>query len=185
MNIFIIDEDPRKAAVHMHDRHVIKMILESAQMLSTTRRWFGDENPILYKTCFINHPCTKWVRESTNNYIWLCKHFKALCEEYTYRYGRSHVCEKFIPLIGDELLNKMIDVERTHFALAMPEEYKVEDPVQSYRNYYIGKKIQNNFWTKRRFELDDWLLNSLDNTQFKERQEHVNRRTHSTGNDNT
>lgn len=168
MNIFVVNADPRIAAMHLSDKLVVKMILESAQMISTTRRWFGDTNPILYKSCFINHPCTKWVRESVNNYIWLCKHFKALCEEYTYRYNKSHDCEKFIPILGDSLLESMINVERTPFVLAMPDEYKTDDPVQSYRNYYLGKKIDGKFWTKRQFELDDWLLDHLDEKQFKE-----------------
>lgn len=169
MNIFAVDIDPQKAAIHLHDKLVVKMILESAQLICTTRHLFGDKNPILYKPCFINHPCTKWIRESVNNYIWICKHFKALCEEYTYRYGKSHTCEKFIPILGDDLLNNMIDIEQTPFALAMPDEYKVEDSIQSYRNYYLGKKIQGKFWTNRREELDYWLLSNLKDEQFKRR----------------
>lgn len=168
MNIFAIDADPQKAAMHLHDKLVVKMVLESAQLICTTRRLFGDTNHILYKECFINHPCTKWVRESVNNYIWLCRHFKALCQEYTYRYNRTHSCEKFLPILANNtILKKMIHIEQTQFALAMPDKYKVKDPIQSYRNYYINEKIKGKYWTKRHFELDDWLLSNLEKTQFK------------------
>lgn len=57
MNIFVVDSDPVKAAMHLHNRHVVKMTLESAQLICTTRRWFGDTNPILYKPTHIHHPC--------------------------------------------------------------------------------------------------------------------------------
>lgn len=178
MNIFVIDEDPYKAAMHMHDKHVVKMVLESAQLICTTRRLLGDDNPMLYKITHINHPCTIWARESVQNYLWLCRHFKALCEEYTYRYGRTHVCERFIPIMCDELKYPLNDWPLTTFRLAMPEKYKTDDPVQSYRNYYLGEKIQKKFWTKRRYELDDWLLSHLEEKQFRERKPYVNKRTH-------
>jgi hypothetical protein len=80
MNIFAIDDRPKKAAMHVNNQHAVKMPLESAQLLSTTRRYFGDKNPRLYKSTHVNHPSNVWVRESLANYIWLCHHFKALCE---------------------------------------------------------------------------------------------------------
>lgn len=179
MNIFAIDYDPVKAAMHLHDRHVVKMTLESAQLISTTRRWFGDQNPLLYRSTHINHPSNIWLRESFNNYIWLCKHFKALCEEYRYRYRRSHKSEFIIGLMGDfdnDNMLPMTDIPQTPFALAMPDKYKVKDPVESYRNYYLAEKIQGNFWTMRRYELDDWLTFNLNDEQYKERKDYVNKR---------
>lgn len=182
MNIFAIDSDPQRAAIHLHDRHVVKMTLESAQLISTTRRWFGDQNPLLYSPTHIMHPSNIWLRESINNYLWLCRYFKALCEEYRYRYRRAHRSEFIIGLMGnfsDDML-PMTDTSQTPFALAMPDEYKVDNPVQSYRNYYLGEKIQDNFWTMRRFELDDWLVFSLFDSQYKERKGYVNRRPYPT-----
>jgi hypothetical protein len=166
MNIFAIDIDPLRSAIQLHDKHVVKMILESAQLLCTTRRLFGATDPELYKQCFQNHPCTKWVRESSQNYTWLYKHLEALCCEYTYRYGRIHKVASMLKMLSYHPV-ELKNLGLTKFALAMPEEYKVEDPIQSYRNYYLGKKIQGKFWTNRQHELDDWLFYNLDDNQFK------------------
>jgi len=178
MNIFAVDADPVKAAMHLHDKLVVKMILESAQLISTTRRWFGDKNSVLYKPSFIMHPSNIWLRKSINNYFWLCRHFKALCEEYRYRYKRPHKSEFLIVIMGefnDDML-PMNDVPQTQFALAMPDKYKVADPIESYRNYYINEKIQNNFWTMRKLELDKWLTSHLSDSYYKERQDYISRR---------
>jgi len=112
MNIFILDESPVKAAQLQCDKHVVKMILESAQMLSTAHRlldgrmvlgksksgrsakeWkLEDEvlDTVLYKAVHIGHPCTIWTMESISNYNWHFQHYKALAEEYEYRYGKTH-----------------------------------------------------------------------------------------------
>ena len=167
MNIFIVDKDPYKAAIHLNDKHIVKMIVESAQLLSTTRRYFGDTNPFLYKSCFVNHPCSEWIRESFENYLWLLTHFKALCDEYTYRYLKIHKCLGLLSYFSNELPT-LESKGLTKFALAMPDEYKVDDPVQSYRNYYLGKKIEGKFWTSRtKDDLDSWLTSSLEDFQFK------------------
>ena len=93
MNIFVTDPDPVISAQTLCDKHVVKMVLESAQMLSTAWRDFStkysDDNE-LYKTAHLNHPCSIWVRQARENYKWLYRHFVALCDEYTHRYGKSH-----------------------------------------------------------------------------------------------
>ena len=92
MNIFYLDPHPTVAAQQCCDKHVVKMILESAQMLSTAHRVLDkNDNELLYKEAHKNHPSTKWVRESHLNYQWLYAHFVALGEEYTARYGKIHV----------------------------------------------------------------------------------------------
>ena len=165
MNIFVVDENPFRAASHLHDKLVVKMILESAQMLSTTRRFYGDNRSSLYKSAFVNHPCNVWLRESLDNYIWLGKHFIALCNEYTYRYGKLHVSSNLLAMFGDVLEN-FKSKGLTPFALAMPDKYKVEDAVQSYRNYYLGEKIHNKIWTNReRHEFDSWLADNISDKQ--------------------
>ena len=93
MNIFVTDPDPVISAQTLCDKHVVKMVLESAQMLSTAWREYSSEyadEHELYKTAHLNHPCSIWVRLARENYRWLYKHFVALCEEYTHRYEKSH-----------------------------------------------------------------------------------------------
>ena len=77
MNIFCLDEDPIKAVQMMCDKHIVKMILESAQLMSTAHRELdGDNaNENLYKSTHKNHPSAKWVRESLWNYVWLYRHW--------------------------------------------------------------------------------------------------------------
>ena len=86
MNIFAVDADPKIAAQQLCDKHVVKMILESAQMLCAV--FPNGDAP--YRRAFYNHPCTKWARESAENYEWLLDHAYAMCQEYTRRYGKVH-----------------------------------------------------------------------------------------------
>ena len=94
MNIFYFDDSPVTSAASQPDKMLVKMPLETAQMLSTAHRVLdGDEYADangLYKTAYKNHPCTIWARESSANYLWLYEHFIALGKEYTYRYGKEH-----------------------------------------------------------------------------------------------
>jgi len=137
MNIFYLDHDPQKAAEYQCNKHVVKMILESAQLLSTTHYVFKSVYlDVLYKPTHINHPCSIWVRQSHQNYNWLYQHYEALCDEYTWRYGKSHKSESL-----SSLLKKcpVLENKPSKPALAMPDEFKVDCPVESYRNYYRHK----------------------------------------------
>lgn len=156
MNIFILDRDPTLAAKQQCDKHVVKMILESAQMLSTVHHFTNSSiKDRLYKPTHKNHPCTKWVGESTSNYQWLYRHFIALCQEYTRRYGKTHLTEQKM----GNLLSTIPDLptgELTDFKLAMPDEYKSDCPVESYRQYYISK--QHNFnMTWKNLKVPEWF----------------------------
>ena len=93
MNIFVLDKDPYVAAQMMCDKHVVKMILEGCQMLSTVHSLdvIQDNKPTLYKPCFHNHPCTIWAGKSMGNFIWLCELGIELCKEYSYRYEKDHI----------------------------------------------------------------------------------------------
>lgn len=93
MNIFVTDISPIQSAKNLDDKRVVKMVLESAQLLSTAINTHGGKAP--YKSTHEKHPCTKWVCSSYGNYMWLLRHFKALCEEYTARYGKTHKCEQY------------------------------------------------------------------------------------------
>ena len=167
MNIFAIDSDPLIAVRSLHNKHIVKMILESAQMLSTVRQSYKIKDPWTLKPTHQKHPSTLWTGESLENYYWLVKHFKAMCEEYTYRYYKVHKLHNML-LVFTERTECIPSLGLTPFALAMPDIYKVEDPIQSYRNYYIGEKIQGNYWTNRSAsELPDWLIEHLNPFQFK------------------
>ena len=165
MNIFVLDNDPKIAAQMMCDKHVVKMLLESCQLMSTAHHILDGKRlvvqtkkgPCLTKMCenknickptMVNHPCTIWTRASRSNYIWLWNHTEELCKEYTNRYGKIHAMEKMV-------LNELYfvpfntpKIELTSFAQAMPEQYKNEDAVTAYRNYYINEKSRFAKWKK-------------------------------------
>jgi len=157
MNIFVLDRNPTIAAQQMCDKHVVKMIVESAQMLSTCHRMADGEletrpsvsgkrmvpyyrlddwrESKLYKAVHFKHPCNIWLRESVNNYQWLFKHFGALLREYRLRYDKNHKCED----LYDALVwvpQNIPFIPQTEFAQAMPDEYKQKDVVLAYRSYY-------------------------------------------------
>ena len=147
MNIFYLHKDPREAAKLQYNKHVVKMILESAQMLCTAHHVYGSpeqKENVPYKQAHLNHPSTIWVRTNNRNYMWLYWHMIALGEEYTKRYNKKHLtitkCEDFLykpPVyLKDALYGDPIDMPQ-----CMPDEYKDECSVQAYWNYYInGKK---------------------------------------------
>lgn len=133
MNIFVLDENPELAARAHCDKHVSKMILESAQMLSTV---FGGP----YKPTHKNHPCTLWVGESRQNAEWLWLLADALNCEYQDRYNhtRNHKSWDAVePLWRD--FNALPDIGLTPFAQAMPDEFRNPDAVEAYRAYYRSK----------------------------------------------
>lgn len=98
MNIFVTSPDPVQSAIDLDDKRVVKMILESAQMLSTAIIEHGGIGP--YKITHKNHPCTVWARQTSANYKWLYDHFMALMNEYTHRYDKPHACEKLAPMLS-------------------------------------------------------------------------------------
>lgn len=152
MNIFFLDYDPKKCAQYHNDKHVVKMILETAQLLCGVHWMIGNEAP--YKLSHKNHPCSKWVREDLNNYLWLCELGLELCEEYKYRYQKTHKTYQVILWCIDNKPN-IPDIEFTSPPLAMPDICKInDDTISSYRNYYISEKSSFCKWKGR--EVPDW-----------------------------
>ena len=143
MNIFYLHKDPREAARLQYNKHVVKMILESAQMLCTAHHCYGDswqKENVPYKQAHLNHPSTIWARRSKATYMWLFKHMMGLGYEYWLRYGKQHLsiskCSMFLSkppvhIQGDDWVQP---------PQAMPDEYKDECSIQAYWNYYIGEK---------------------------------------------
>ena len=147
MNIFILDNDIATCAQYHCDQHVVKMILESAQMLCTTLNKRGLKTP--YRSTHSNHPCVLWLDQSYDNFLWLKELAAALNREYRFRYAKAsdHASIKVINTIEHY---RYPSRGLTPFAQAMPDEYKVHsDAVQAYRNFYIGEKLGFATWTRR------------------------------------
>jgi hypothetical protein len=145
MNIFILSEDPTEAAQLQCDKHVVKMVLETAQLLSTVKHQYGEPAP--YKATHANHPCTKWAAHSLENFQWLHAHGMALGDEYTYRYGKQHKSHTVIQGLQPPVA--MPSLGLTPFALAVPGELRSASAVTTYREYYRQHKISIAAWTKR------------------------------------
>ena len=143
MNIFYLDKCPVKAAQVQYNKHVVKMILESAQMLCTAHHCYGDKyqvENVPYKQAHLNHPSTVWTRRSKSTYMWLYNHMMALGDEYTKRYGKTHLsitkCKDFLATPPRHIQgNDWVQPPQ-----AMPDEYKHPCSIQAYWNYYIGEK---------------------------------------------
>lgn len=158
MNIFVLDLDPKLAARYHCDKHVIKMILESAQLLSTAINDAHSKQVMGYKSTHRNHPCSVWVSKSRANAQWLLTLVEALNLEYRYRYNRSVNHKSYDMLLdfdAETKLQVLPDSGKTDYALAMPDQYKSADAVESYRNYYSGDKTALLQYTKR--EQPEWL----------------------------
>lgn len=145
MNIFLLDWNPRKAAEYHADKHVIKMIIETAQLLYSVHWMLNSPLPVnAYKLSHKNHPCAVWARQSITNYLWLCSLGWWLCKEYQYRYGESkvHKTESHILWLLHNHPLGIPSISMTEPAQAMPDEYKNHNPVRAYRKFYIGSKLK-------------------------------------------
>ena len=141
MNIFVLDEDPQKAAELHCDQHVIKMTLETAQMLSTSVLFYQKDESGLYKMTHKNHPCSVWARESRGNFIWLASLGAHLANEHKVRYSpkKPHASLKVIQR-ALSFQKTIPEGPMTAFAQAMPKEYKSDNAVLSYQNFYRNEK---------------------------------------------
>ena len=150
MNVFFLDKNTWECAKMHCDKHIVKMIIEYAQLMSTAhrvldgtqyteiqngrkiKRWrHGRDNyeQLLYKASHISHPSAIWTRDNASNYNWLYKLWVGLCCEYTHRYGKIHLTEN-----------------------------KLYTSIKSYRNYYLKEKSRFAKWTKR--NIPEWFENA-------------------------
>jgi hypothetical protein len=158
MNIFVLDYDTKTCAQMHCDKHCVKMILETAQLLCGVHHMINPTSTLQvpYKLSHRNHPCSIWSRECLENYVWLCDLGIELCKEYIHRYGKRHKSQDIIEwcMINLPMLNENGDI--TPFRLAMPDECKiVGESVDSYRKYYIMYKKDFCKWTNR--EIPFWF----------------------------
>lgn len=146
MNIFILDWDHETCARWHCDKHVVKMPLETAQMLSTVHHRYTGDGP--YRAIHQKHPCTLWAGQTVENYRWLWRLGKHLCREYTYRYEKTHSCERVLAILRCPPV-ELTARGFTKPAQAMPDEYKTHDTITAYQNYYIYEKARLSAWRKR------------------------------------
>ena len=147
VNIFVLDTDIERCARYHCDQHVVKMILESVQLMCTALNKKGFETP--YKSTHMKHPCVLWVEESWQNFRWLGELTHALNAEYRYRFEKS-TDHKSMAVLDVISAYRFEDHGLTEFAQAMPDQYKaVGDPVRAYRQFYVGDKLHFARWTTR------------------------------------
>ena len=171
MNIFYLDSNPIKSAELHCDKHVVKMIIEYAQLMSTAhrvldgdlyedrtannhriKRWrLSDSNMenVVYKASHINHPSAIWTRASDSNYQFVYDMFVALCNEYTHRYGRVHLTEEKLKDLLQHLPNNIASADFVEPPQAMPDDVKTSNAVDAYQNYYRVYKKDFAKWTDR------------------------------------
>ncbi len=156
MNIFVVDRNPVKAARALCDSHVVKMILESCQLLSTYDFLHGRPEGRFAPT-HRNHPCRVSL-ENPGVRRWLRLHLGALLDEYERRFGRAHACRamylKFWKLPGD---SGPFRFPENAFAAVMPERFRRGGIVRSYRAYYRYKKQTLLRWNYTRAAEPVWL----------------------------
>ena len=198
MIIFYLDKQPHISAIYHCDQHVVKMILEYAQLLSTTWRWFAEHQPVChygtetelkwtlrpdckkildlcYKSTHVNHPSAVWVRQSRHHYLYLVRMYDALCLEYKNRYDKDHQTkERFESpfeihrkwaYFSNSIWNVGPPPPIHHYSghkskfeeppQCMPDEYKHDDTVTAYRNFY--KYDKSKFARYRRAPRPIWL----------------------------
>lgn len=209
MNIFVLSPDPLVAAEQHCDKHVVKMIIEYAQLLSTAHRlhdgrvsvqqgmntkpkkfWllkderviereliteFVDEearevitqyeykliieNPVCYGLTHSNHPSAIWSRENRSNYLWLYQLYAACLQEYTHRYGKTHLSASLLDFLASPPRNIPAG-ELTEFPQAMPPQFKVpNDPIAAYKAFYVGSKFRFAKWTNR--AVPEWFATAI------------------------
>ncbi len=170
MNIFYLDENFETAAQMHLDKHVVKMIIEYAQLMSTAHRMLDGEvyiddssgrkmkrwrhpndnmDGVLYKASHINHPSAIWARSTFTNYMWLYSLWEELCKEYTHRYGKVHLTQQKLEGILNMPPHNIKDGPLTKMPQAMPDDVKLPDSIDAYRNYYRTYKMDMARYTKR------------------------------------
>jgi hypothetical protein len=186
MNIFYLHPDTKECAKQHLDKHVVKMILEYAQLLSTAHRlcdgteyegksisgrkamrWKLDDarEDNLYLASHMKHPSGIWCRQSQDNYWWLYNLWRDLMREYTFRYGKNHVAEKLIPFLSFAPSN-IPETIASPMPQCMPDQYKVpENSIQAYHNYYIGDKQRFAVWTNR--PIPKWYVDAYREQNYK------------------
>ena len=162
MNLFHLHKDPVTIARYHCDKHVVKMVLETAQMLCSAYRkhfLFDDENEYykLYKVAHPKHPMTLWVGQTFSNFRFTFDLLKALSDEYTFRYGKTHASYRIYELLRDKYVYwNELGGGFTEPPQCMPDQYKNADYITAYRNYYKAEKKPFAKYTNR--EIPEFMI---------------------------
>lgn len=158
VNIFILDYDIQRACEYHTDKHCSKMVLETAQLLCSPY----PQGSAPYKRTHYNHPCAVWTRHSIENFKWLVNFGLTLAREKEYRFNKPHKSQQVIQWCSDNLPDLPV-IPMSPFPLAMPDEYKQEDVVLAYQQYYFKEKAHLFKWTKREVP---GFINNLRNISY-------------------
>jgi hypothetical protein len=172
MNIFFLHPNPRRCARWHCNKHVVKMLLESCQLLYTAHWASGSDVTEApknkagqngYKPTHRHHPCAKWVQQSAENYRWLCRLATELAREYKHRYTKVHACEAHVAWLSTHVPEALaVDVGFTEPPAAMPAEFKVAGSVvASYRRFYVGSKGDKGILEYKGRHVPHWILRSI------------------------
>lgn len=155
MNIFYLHTDPKTCASYHCDKHVVKMILETAQLLCTAHHLAGVPRPDMYKPTHANHPSAVWVRSSKANYQWALELLYYLLDEYTMRYGKVHKTSRLLGVLQNHP-QFITETEFTEPPQCMPDQYKCDDTVVAYQRYYFKDKLR--FATYKNTRTPDFMI---------------------------
>lgn len=157
MNIYALDQDPRRAAQYHVDRHVSKQILETVQILYMAHRMLDGLLTTMARVPMTDnmrvpdrmqhHVCVKWARESSDNYRWAYYLFDDLCEEYSMRFKKEHPYVHLKRELHTRPLNMPMS-SMTPWAQAMPTQYRRADSIESYRLFYVHEKRHIAQWSR-------------------------------------
>ena len=158
MNIFFLDKTPEFSAQYLCDKHIPKMLLESAQMLSTAvHSYTMGISTYIYKEAYPNHPMTKWVGFNCSNFKWALDNALWINNEYEYRFKKKHKSFRIIQnILNNNYIEDTTKGDFTEPPQCMPDEYKDNDYVTAYRNYYKGEKEYFAKWEKGRQQPEWW-----------------------------
>lgn len=181
MNIFYLHESPEECAKLHCDKHVVKMVIEYAQLMSTAHRMLDGEeytalsktgrkvtrwrlaenDDLIYKACHMNHPSTVWTRSSRDNYMYVYNLWYHLSHEYTHRYGKQHLTyQKLVEALSEPPEN----IPNTGFTQPppamkhFPQCIVTGDSIASYQKYYTVAKAHFARWTKR--EVPEFMVSA-------------------------
>jgi len=168
-NLYILDNYPKQVAACYIDNHVQSYIVDYAKILSACHHLnnpfaFKSSNKRIYRMCFKNHTITKWARVNTSHYEWLFGLWEALCNEYAFRFNKTHKTEK----IKSDLRRKphLVRSDEINFLQFLPDAFKVKNnAIQAYRNYYVEHFHSRAVWTNR--GQPDWWITHLRNLESK------------------
>jgi len=188
MNIFYLHKDPKICAEMHLDKHVVKMLIEYAQLMSTAHRMLdgikyiaksktgrkvtrfrlenSNEEATIYKACHINHPSAVWVRDNAYNYQWLYQMWSCLHEEFKIRYGSNKEHKSYVvlkDLLRNSPKNIPLNIPFQQPTQAMPDDVKNEDSITAYRDYYI--KYKNSFATWKT-SIPEWYSEGINNANL-------------------